>query len=146
VFFKYRNGMLVWYVDDTFADNNVSAHPGAGAALPVDARPAPLTWSDGTMPGNSRQPFDATFGLEATAAACINKEVQSGTKHASTTETLAACATSEDPIRMFDDTDPLAYYSADNPSGSVKVAGHGVQISVMSYVGDDLAIQVVNPN
>lgn len=145
-FFKYQNGMLVWYVDDAFADNNVSAHPGAGAALPVDARPAPLTWSDGTMPGNSRQPFDATFGLEATDVVCINKEVQSGTKHASTTETLAACATSEDPIRIFDDTDPLAYYSADNPSGSVKVAGHGVQISVMSDVGDDLAIQVVNPN
>jgi immune inhibitor A len=144
-FFKYQNGMLVWYVDDSYADNNVSAHPGAGSALPVDARPAPLKWSDGTMPGNSRQPFDATFGLEATDPLCIAKEVQTGTKRNPAIGSLDACAGSSAPIGVFKDIDPLAYYSAENPSGSVKVAGHGVEISVTSDAGSDLAIHVVNP-
>lgn len=144
-FFKYQNGMLVWYIDDSYADNNVSAHPGAGSALPVDARPAPLKWSDGTMPGNSRQPFDATFGLEDTDPLCIAKEVQTGTKRSSSFSYLDACAVSSAAISVFKDSDPLAYYSADNPYGSVKVAGHGVEISVTSDAGTDLAIHVVNP-
>lgn len=144
-FFAYQNGMLVWYIDESYADNNVSAHPGAGLALPVDARPAPLTWSDGTMPGNSRQPFDATFGLESTDPLCIAKEVQTGTKRSPEISSLDACAVSSAPITVFKDIDPLAYYSADNPYGSVKVAGHGVEISVTSDAGSDLAIHVVNP-
>ncbi|MDV8147903.1 immune inhibitor A domain-containing protein [Arthrobacter sp. B10-11] len=144
-FFKYQNGMLVWYIDESYADNNVSAHPGAGLALPVDARPAPFKWSDGTMPGNSRQPFDATFGLEATDPLCIAKEVQSGTKRTQEVSSLDACAVSSAAISVFKDIDPLAYYSADNPYGSVKVAGHGVEISVTSDAGSDLGIRVVNP-
>ena len=144
-FFKYQNGMLVWYIDDSFADNNVSAHPGAGSALLVDSRPAPFKWADGTMPGNSRQPFDATFGLEATDPLCIAKEVQTGTKRSPGTDSVEACAVSSAPIPVFKDIDPLAYYSTDNPYGSVKVAGHGVEISVTSDAGTDLGIHVVNP-
>lgn len=145
-FFKYQNGMLVWYIDDAYADNNVSAHPGAGSALPVDARPTPFKWSDGTMPGNSRQPFDATFGLEATDPLCIAKEVQTGTKRDPGTASLDACALSSAPIGVFKDIDPQAYYSADNPYGSVKVAGHGVEVSITSDAGSDLGIHVVNPS
>ena len=37
--FPFQNGMLVWFVDQGYADNNVSTHPGAGYALPVDAAP-----------------------------------------------------------------------------------------------------------
>jgi len=32
---------------------------------------------------------------------------------------------------MFDDTDPLAYYDASNPQGSVEVAGSGTTIQVL---------------
>ncbi len=145
-FFKYQNGMLVWYIDDSYADNNVSAHPGAGSALPVDARPAPFKWADGTMPGNSRQPFDATFGLETTDPLCLAKEVQTGTKRNPGISSVDACAVGSAPIGVFKDRDPLAYYSAENPYGSVKVAGHGVEISVTSDAGQDLAIHVVNPD
>jgi immune inhibitor A len=65
-FFPYQDGMLVWFADKEYADNNTRVHPGHGQALPVDARPAPFTYPDGTKPGNRRQPFDATFGLTAT--------------------------------------------------------------------------------
>ena len=42
--FPYQNGMLVWFVDQGYADNNTIDHPGAGYALPVDARPDTLTY------------------------------------------------------------------------------------------------------
>ena len=32
-FFPFQDGMLVWYVDKSYTDNNVSAHPGAGYAM-----------------------------------------------------------------------------------------------------------------
>jgi immune inhibitor A len=144
-FFKFQNGMLVWYVDGSYGDNNVSEHPGAGSAMVVDARPAPFTYSDGTRPSNRRQPFDATFGLEATDETCLHKEVLTGKGQQQTVTTLAACAPSVPGIPVFDDTNPDAYYSTANPQGSVKVAGHGVKVTVTGDAGDDLTISVVNP-
>lgn len=46
---------------------------------------------------------------------------------------------------MFDDSDPSAYYSEDNPYASVKVAGHGVTVTVTGQRRDNLDIAVVNP-
>ncbi len=37
--FPYQNGLLVWFSNGEFTNNNTSAHPGAGLILPVDARP-----------------------------------------------------------------------------------------------------------
>jgi len=144
-FFTFQNGMLVWYVDGSYGDNNVSEHPGAGSAMVVDARPAPFSWSDGTRPSNRRQPFDATFGLEATDETCLHKEVLTGKGQQQTVTTLAACAPSAPGIPVFDDTNPDAYYSTANPQGSVRVAGHGVTVTVTGDAGDDLTISVVNP-
>jgi immune inhibitor A len=144
-FFKFQNGMLVWYVDHSYSDNNVSTHPGAGAAMVVDARPAPFVFPDGTRPTNRRQPFDATFGLEATDETCLHKEALSGKGQQQTVVTLAACAPSSPGIPVFDDTNPDAYYSTANPQGSVKVNGHGVRVTVTGDSGDDLTISVVNP-
>ena len=62
--FAFEDGLLVWMVDETYTDNNNSEHAGHGLALPVDARPAPFKYGDGTQPSNRRQPFDATFGLQ----------------------------------------------------------------------------------
>ncbi|WP_424851847.1 immune inhibitor A domain-containing protein [Streptomyces sp. SAI-170] len=144
-FFKFQNGMLVWYVDESYDDNNTSQHPGGGLALPVDARPQPFTYGDGTSPSNRRQPFDATFGREATDAVCLHKEVKVGSGPSATVETREACAPSVVGIPVFDDTDPTAYYSTANPTGSVKVAGHGVKVTVTGDLGDDLTISVLNP-
>jgi len=144
-FFKFQNGMLVWYVDHSYDDNNVSTHPGAGAAMVVDARPAPFAYPDGTRPTNRRQPFDATFGLEATDDTCLHKEALSGKGQQQTVVTLAACAPSSPGIPVFDDTDPNAYYSTANPQGSVRVNGHGVRVTVTGDAGNDLTISVVNP-
>jgi immune inhibitor A len=66
--FPYQNGLLVWYVDNEYDDNNTSVHPGHGQVLPVDARYLPIKFPNGTLLGNRRQPFDATFGQEKTDA------------------------------------------------------------------------------
>jgi immune inhibitor A len=77
-------------VDEKYTDNNGSAHPGHGAALPVDARPNSLTYPDGTSPSNRREPFDATFGLQRTDPVCLHKQVATKKGYNS----LEACAPS----------------------------------------------------
>ena len=94
--FPFQDGMLVWMVDNTYADNNVSAHPGAGYAMSVDARPEPLVYGDGTRPTNRRQPFDATFGLQATDPVCLHKQVADSSAAGYTTYDACAPASAGD--------------------------------------------------
>jgi immune inhibitor A len=116
--FPYQNGLLVSYVDGAYSDNNTSAHPGHGQVLPVDARPEPVRFYDGTKLGNRRQPFDATFGQEATDAVTFHKNG------------IATVVPSQKAIPVFDDSDPMKYWSAANPWSSVQVAGQGVRMAV----------------
>jgi immune inhibitor A len=122
--FPYQDGLLVWYWDTEFADNNTSEHMGGGEALPVDARPTSLRWSDGTIARNRIQSFDATFGLAATDPISLHRETSSGL----TTLT----APSRPGVAVFDDTDPMRYYDTANPRGSVIVGGTGTKIEVIS--------------
>jgi immune inhibitor A len=144
-FFAFRPGMLVWMVDQSQADNNTSQHPGEGLALPVDARPAPFTYPDGTYPSNRRQPFDATFGLAPVPQTCLHKEVRSGNGPRATIDYVAACAPANPGIATFDDSDPLRYWSAADPTNSVKVAGAGVRATVTGESGGFLTVNVTNP-
>ncbi len=116
--FPYQDGLLVWYVNYAFGDNNTSAHHGGGLALPVDARPTPIVFQDGVRLGNRRQPFDATFGLQKTDAVTFHRNG------------VPLTVASQPAIPTFDDSDPNRYWSAANPWNSVKVAGDGVKISV----------------
>jgi immune inhibitor A len=144
-FFSFQNGMLVWYVDDSFEDNNTIEHAGGGASLPVDAHPAPFTYPDGTAPSNRRQPLDGTFSTQPTDGVCLHKQVLGGTKKVPTVTSVEACAPKGLVSTVFDDTNPNAYWSADNPLNSVQVNGHGVKVSITSGGDDDLGIHVVNP-
>lgn len=145
--FPFQNGMLVWLVDQGYTDNNVITHPGAGYALPVDARPDTLTYPDGTSPSNRREPFDAVFGLEQMDEVCLTKEVSSRTKGTSSVSTVSACNTAARAAKAtFDDTNPLAYYAAEtNPQNSVKVAGVGVRATVVGGTTGALTVEVSNP-
>jgi M6 family metalloprotease-like protein len=116
--FPYQNGLLVWYVDQTYGDNNTISHPGHGLDLPVDARPKAIKFSDGTLLGNRRQPFDATFGHESTDAVTFYR-LGEGVK-----------VPSQKAIAVFDDSRPKRYWSSENPMNSVMVAGSGTRIEV----------------
>ncbi len=130
--FPSQNGLLVWYSDGACTDNNTISHPGCGQALPVDARPAPITFPGGFLLGNRRQSLDATFGQEATDAVTFHRNG------------VPSVVASQPAIPTFDDTDPNRYWSTLNPKASTKVAGSGTKISVVSTStnGDQMAVQV----
>lgn len=117
--FPYQNGLVVWYVDYRYGDNNTSQHPGAGLSLPVDARPAAIMNAQGTIT-NRRGAFDATFGLERTDRVVFHKNG------------VPIVMPSRPAMSTFDDSNPTRYWSADNPGGSVQVAGTGTVIKVTS--------------
>lgn len=145
-FFKYQDGMLVWFADKSWADNNTSEHPGHGQALPVDARPTPFYYEGTTAkPGNRRQPFDATFGLQNTDPVCLHRQVPLNGPAGSYT-TQQACVPSNDGIAEFYDSGENAYWSDKNPLSSTKTAGSKVRATVLSESGGNLTIQVVNPS
>ncbi len=116
--FPYQDGLLVWYINNGYADNNTSTHPGYGQVLPVDARPAPVTFDNGKLLGNRRQPFDATFGKQRTDEVTFHNDG------------VAEKVPARRGIPTFDDSDPNRYWSADNPWSSTKVAGSGTRITV----------------
>ncbi|GAA4808111.1 immune inhibitor A domain-containing protein [Nocardioides caeni] len=140
--FPYQEGMLVWLVDEAWADNNTSAHEGEGYALPVDVRPDSLTFPDGTSPTNRREPFDATFSLSRTDRVCLHKEVSTDDG----VQRLAACSPRQRGIATFDDSDPERYWTETNPWNSVKVAGVGVTARVVDEDRDGtITVRVRNP-
>lgn len=127
--FPYQNGLLVWYANTFVSDNNTSQHPGAGEALPVDARGGKsLKWSDGTVARNRIQAFDATFGLEKTDKLSLHREVVVDGKVKMTTLKVP----SQKAVSTFDDSKWERYYdAAGNPGGSVKVPNTGTTIKVV---------------
>jgi immune inhibitor A len=146
--FPFQDGLLVWMVDETYTDNNTIDHAGHGLVLPVDARPAPFVYEDGIgKPSNRRQPFDATFGLQATDDVTLHKEVLVGHGKNQTVEVVDAPAPSNAGIPSFDDSDEDAYWSEDNPLSSTLVAGHGVAVTVTAQTsGGTMTIDVSNPD
>ena len=131
--FPYQNGMLVWFANGEFADNNTIAHPGGGQVLPVDARPAPVMFPTATsLLGNRRQPFDATFGQEATDAVTFHRNG------------VPTTVPSSAGIPTFDDSDSNRYWSAANPWASTKVAGSGTSMTVAKTAdgGNELQVKV----
>jgi immune inhibitor A len=140
--FPFQDGLLVWMVDETYTDNDSIDHPGRGLVLPVDARPAPFSYEDGSRPSNRRQPFDATFGLQMTDAVTLHKEVVVRKQ----LQTLSATAPANAGIPTFNDTDPNRYYSSANALNSVIVAGHGVIVTVTAQnAGGTMSVSVSNP-
>jgi M6 family metalloprotease-like protein len=122
--YPYQDGLSITYWNAAQKNNNTKQHPGAGLVLPVDAHPAALAWSDGVVARNRIQSYDATFGLEATDPLGLHRETATGMT------TLAVG--SQPAVPVFDDTDPNRYYDAANPQGSVRVAGTGTSIEVVS--------------
>ncbi|HZE41084.1 MAG TPA: immune inhibitor A domain-containing protein [Stackebrandtia sp.] len=128
--YPYQDGMLVWYVNTTYTDNNVSAHKGSGLVLPVDAHSSPLKWKDGTYLSNTHQAFDATFSKAKTDKLVLHKN---GTK---------VSFAKQKGISVFDDSKKDGYWSSKLPTNSVKVAGLGVKITIVTDSKSKMVIKV----
>jgi M6 family metalloprotease-like protein len=126
----YQNGLLITYWNTEYRRNTTARHPGAGLVLPVDAHPAALKWSDGVVARNRIQTYDSTFGLEATDPITVHREVADPVTGEVAMTDLAV--PSQPAVTVFDDSNPDAYYDAENPQGSVRVAGTGTQIRVVN--------------
>jgi immune inhibitor A len=117
--FTAREGMLVWYVNYAFDDNNTSEHPGFGMVLPVDARPGPVEVPGYGKVNNATTSFDATFGKLGSPATTFHLEGDPATVPASAGATT------------FDDAEPERYWTDANEENSVKVAGSGTRVEVL---------------
>jgi immune inhibitor A len=138
--FPYQDGLLVWYYDTSFPDNNVGDYCLAGRCgglfLPVDAHPDLLLRPDNGRVWRPRiQAFDSTFGLQPTERICLNANSQQ------------ACYPSLPANPLFDDT--RSYWVAPDASighlgwASVPLPGFGVTIRVVGTSAQGGFMQVV---
>jgi len=63
----YEDGVLIWYWNTQYNNNNVGDHPGAGEILPVDAHPKLMHWNDGSVVRARIQSYDSAFGVKKTS-------------------------------------------------------------------------------
>jgi immune inhibitor A len=129
----------VTYWNERQEDNNTSKHPGEGLILPVDARPKPIRWDNGSTLNLRAQTFDATFGPEATDPLSLSREVRNGRR----VQILSADVPKQAPVTVFDDSKPNAYWDASLPNNSVKVAGYGVRLEITGQSADKQQMTVV---
>ncbi|MFF3599771.1 immune inhibitor A domain-containing protein [Kitasatospora indigofera] len=116
--FPYQNGLLIWFWDGSQSDNNVYEHPGSGLLLPVDAHPAPLRWSDGTLMRTRVQSYDSTFGSEPTDGFTLPRA------------DVPTTVPSLPGVTAFDDH-AGAYWDPANPYSSVQVPDTGTRIELL---------------
>jgi len=137
--FPYQDGLLVWYYDTSFADNNIGDNCASGRCgglyLPVDAHPELLLRPDGQVWRPRVQSYDATFGLDQTDKICL---------HANSVE---QCYGGLSGNPFFDDS--KSYWVSPNPSignfgwSSVQVPNTGTTIRVVSTSAHDGFMQVL---
>ncbi len=126
----FADGVLVWYRNSRFADNDVSVHPGYGQILPVDAHPdviyRPFKRSRAWSP--TWQSWDATFGLSGHTITLHDRNRAGRTFG----ESYYA-----PPVSMFDDSVRGAYYRAKKaPQNSVITPGSGLQVTIVNVSPD----------
>ncbi len=138
--FPYQDGLLVWYYDTSFADNNIGdaclAGRCGGLVLPVDAHPDLLVRPDNGKVWRPRfQAYDSTFGLDPTDRICLNAN------------SIKQCYGPLPGNPRFDDT--KSYWVTPNPAlgnfgwSGVQVPKTGTSIRVVSVSAQGDFMQVL---
>jgi immune inhibitor A len=137
--FPYQDGLLIWYWNNEWSDNNVASHPGEGLILPVDSHPAIETWTEGTQMRPRIQSYDSTFTKSATDSITLHNPA---TGVAKTIASKPGASIFNDAIRDGDGTS--IYWAPGHPSdapangnyqaewNSVDVPNTGTKIEVKS--------------
>jgi immune inhibitor A len=128
--FRLQNGLLIWYWDNSFQDNNVSEHPGGGLILPVDSHPGIQTWSDGSQMRPRIQSYDATFTKARTEAITLHNPADG----------VAKTITSKGGVSVFNDNRNYwkSGHASDDPDGyqaewnSVDTPNTGTVVKILS--------------
>jgi immune inhibitor A len=138
--FAYQDGLLIWYYDTSFEDNNVGDACASGRCggmyLPVDANPTLMLRPDNGRAWRPRvQAYDSTFSLDPTDVTCL---------HANS---VLQCYGGTPGNPLFDDRKD--YWVAPNPAighfgwSGVPVPKTGTTIRVVSTSAQDNFMQVL---
>jgi immune inhibitor A len=140
--YPYQDGLLIWYWNEAYGDNNVGDHPGKGLLLPVDAHPSFHHTYDGHLMRPRLLSYDSTFGLEATDAITVHKNSQ------------PSSIPSQPAVPVFDDRNDY-WFESDGDGGtgthvgryqpgwnSVQVPKTGTQIRVKGVSAQGKLMQV----
>ena len=133
--FSNQPGMLVWYVNYAYGDNNTSQHPGYGLNLPVDVRPDKINVGGQGVISNRRNGYDATFSLYTKPAQTFHKNG------------VAVTVPELEPHPIFSDKGIGQYWTSGNAWNSVKVAGTGTTIEILQQgttPTSDMVVKVTN--
>jgi immune inhibitor A len=149
--FPYQDGVLVWYWDTAYSENNVGDHPGEGEILPVDSHPAIETWTEGTQMRPRIQSYDATFTTTKTDAITLHNPA---TGVAKTISSKPGVSVFNDSLRDSDGTS--IYWTPGHPSdaagnapyqaewNSVEVPDTGTVIKVKSISSTGMVVLDLN--
>jgi immune inhibitor A len=114
--YSYQDGLLISYWDESFTDNNVSAHPGGGLILPIDSHPEPMYRPDGELWEPRVQSYDSTFTTRPTEPLFLHYLSEISFHFPQFGE------------RTFNDMNE--YWSESNPQSSVIVPKTGTEIYI----------------
>jgi immune inhibitor A len=138
--YPYQDGLLIWYYDTSFEDNNVGDACASGRCgglyLPVDAHPTLMIRPDNQKVwGPALQSYDSTFGLEATDRICLTAS-----------DVFSACYGPQAAVPLFNDM--LDWWVPPNPAighlgwAGVNVPKTGTTIRVVSTSAQGNFMQV----
>jgi immune inhibitor A len=129
----YARGLLIWYRNSAYLDNDTALHPGAGEILPIDMRPATMVMPDGRTAWRTRwQVWDAPLTLD-TQSVTLSQAAKG--KILKTTYTAH-------PVTTFHDVSTTAYYNPALPTASVRTAGSGVKLQIVGASADRTVYRV----
>ncbi|HEY7603306.1 MAG TPA: immune inhibitor A domain-containing protein [Gaiellaceae bacterium] len=141
--FPYQDGVLIWYWNTQFNNNNVGDHPGEGEILPVDAHPGILHWSDGQVVRPRIQSYDSTFTTKKTDSITLHKEGV-----ATTFPSLPGESVFDDTRSWWTPSDPgdaLGHYQAAWVSVNVPKTGTAVEIKGNTKKNHSVNIEIRPP-
>ncbi|GLX79716.1 immune inhibitor A [Thalassotalea insulae] len=121
----FNEGLLLWYVDNSYSENWVGIHPGDGFLGVVDADRHTNTWSDKTAASTRYQIHDATFSLDKSEKMFLDlKDVWD--------VELRDNYTKRNPV--FDDS--VQFISNDIPDAGRNIPNYGLKIRVTGQSKD----------
>ncbi|MEW6982414.1 immune inhibitor A domain-containing protein [Colwelliaceae bacterium 6471] len=127
----FEEGLLLWYVDNSYSDNWVGVHPGDGFLGVVDADRHTNTWSDKSAASTRYQIHDATFSLDKSDKLYLDLKAQYGIE-------MRDNFTKRNP--MFDDS--VQFISNDIPDAGRNVPNYGLKIRVTGQSADKSVGQI----
>lgn len=115
--FLNQTGLLVWYWDDAFADNNVTEHPGGGLILPIDSHPKINKFADGDEMRLRLNACDSPFTTVRTNSITIHEFVDGS----------VGTVPSQAGVPVFDDSQSY-WVAKSGADGAYKATWNSVQV------------------